>query len=569
MISPPAALRFDRGEPSEERWRLLFDGRLDNREELERELGVRSCTDATDAADATDADIVLRFLAAGRWEALDRFLGPWALVLFDLHAREAHLARDPTGERTLCWHADPRRLLVAGEPAALLADPDVPGDLDEETLASFFAVREPAADATFFRAIRQVPPGHRIVLSAAGERRHRFWNPDLSLLPLGEAHTIERFRELLGAAVRAQLRGSSGPAAVLLSGGLDSTTVAAHAARISREQGQPPVRAVSWRFHELAAADESAYAQAMMTAAGLEPVWVDGDGCWPLRDLDPDLETFGVDPSQPFENPYRELHAAAFSAAAAAGSRVLLTGHFSDEMYHGVDAWWLRDCLARGAWSAAAEGLRDEIRWRSRPDVWTPGLRRTLGVLLLGTGWERLRARRIPEWLTPYGRERLRSLPAPLRLHARHPEQAETLLAPFALMGIAAETRRARQQGIELRFPFRDRRLLEFALRVPADHLARPGWRKRLIWLAGEGWLPDAVRLRRQRSNLGPLFVRGLERENGAARRLLFGEGPQLWRRWVEAGLLERFLDVAGPMGLPAQVFWHCLIAEMWARSLP
>jgi asparagine synthetase B (glutamine-hydrolysing) len=267
---------------------------------------------------------------------------------------------------------------------------------------------------------------------------------------------------------------------------------------------------------------------------------------------------------------------------------VLLTGHFSDEMYHGVDAWWLRDCLARGGWAAAAAGVRDEVRWRSRPDVWTPGLRRTLGALLLGTGWERLRSRRAPEWLTPYARERLQTAPQYLRQfrHARHPEQAQTLLAPFAMMGIAAEMRRARQHGIELRFPFRDRRLIEFVLRLPADHLARPGWRKRLVWLAGEGWLPDAVRLRRRRSSLGPLFVRGLEREHGAVRRVLFGTGeggdgrPQLWRRWVEADRLESFLRTTGSttgstggeagsggQGLPSQVFWHCLTAEMWARS--
>lgn len=553
MISPPVALRFDPG-PSAERWELLFDGRLDNRDELARELGL--------GQDAGDREIVLGFLTAGRWELLDRLLGPWALALFDLHAREVHLARDPTGERMLCWHADARRVLVAGEPAALLDDPDVSRDFDEETLAAFFAVREPAPDATFFRAVRQVPPGHRVVISRDGERRHRFWDPDLSLLPAAEADSVERFRELVGLAVRAQLR-APGPPAVLLSGGLDSTTVAAHAARISTT----PVRAVSWRFLELTAADESEYAQAMMTAAGLDPVWVDGDGCWPLRDL----ARTDADPSLPFANPYRELHAAAFAAAAAGGSRALLTGHFSDEMYHGVDAWWLRDCLALGQWPTAAGGLRDEIRWCSRPDVWTPGLRRALGVLLLGAGWERLRARRIPSWLTPHGRERLRPAPRPLR-QARHPEQAETLLAPFALMGIAAEMRHAREHGIELRFPFRDRRLIEFALRLPAHHLARPGWRKRLVWLAGEGWLPDTVRLRRRRTDLEPLFARGIERGHGTVRGLLFGPGPQLWRRWVDAGLLERFLGTyggagRGDTGLPSLVFWRCVAAELWARS--
>lgn len=541
----PIAAEGFRSDPSG-RYALLFDGRLDNREELgagEKE---------------SDDEVVLRLLLKG-WEALDRFIGPWALVLLDLQEREAHLARDPTGERMLCWSTEPDRVRIAGEPAAL------PGrDLDEDTLAAFFAVREPAPDATFFRAVKQVPAGWRVTLSARGERRHRFWHPDLSLLRGSEAESAERFRELVTTAVRAQLR-APGPAAVLMSGGLDSTTVAAHAVLAG---GLTKVRAVSWRFRELAEADESEYAQAMMTAAGLEPVWVEGDGCWPLRDL----ATSPIDPSLPFENPYRELHAAAFSAAAAGGSTALLTGHFSDEMYHGVDAWWLRDALARGDWRTAGSGLRDELRWRSRPEAWTPGLRRALGVLLLGTAWERLRSLRTPDWLIPSARKALlpRYLP-PEPLHpARHPEQAETLLSPFAMMGIAVEMRRAREHGVELRFPFRDRRLIEFALRLPADHLARPGWRKRLVWRAAEGWLPDEVRLRRRMSDLGPLFARGVgEREHAAVRRLLFGDGPQLWRRWVDPAMLERFLDTArtGGSGLPTLVFWRCLAAELWART--
>lgn len=565
-----ASIRLDRSERLEEalgeslpivdpsgRHALFFDGRLDNRDDLLRELGL--------AEEESDAAIVLRFLAAGHWEALDRFIGPWALLLLDRETREAHLARDPTGERMLCWHAGPARLLIASEPAALLADPGVPREPDAETLAAYFAMREPAPGATFFRAVRQVPAGHRVVISATGERRHRFWDPDLSLFRGSEADSVERFRELLGLAIRAQLR-APGPAAVLMSGGLDSTTVAAHAARISKT----PVRAVSWRFRgpgDPAAADESAFAQAMMTVAGLEPVWVDGDGCLPLRGI----ETDDTDPGLPFENPYRELHAAAFAAAAAGGSRALLTGHFSDEMYHGVDAWWLRDCLARGEWAAAARGVCDELRWSSRPDVWTPGLRRALGVLLLGSAWERLRSLRSPAWLTPFGREAVRHLregPAPLP--ARHPEQAETLLAPFAMMGIAAEMRRARRHGIELRFPFRDRRLIELALRLPAHHLARPGWRKRLVWLAADGWLPDAVRLRRQGSSLGPLFARALREHGPAVRRVLFETGPQLWRRWVDPAMLKGFLDTgeAGGPGLPSLVFWRCLAVERWMRSL-
>src|SRR5918996_3619326 len=163
---------------SECRCALLFDGRLDNREELVRELGLHQ----EEGERTSDAGIVLRFLAAGRWEALERFIGPWALLFLDLRDRTVHLARDPTGERMLCWHATPARLLVASEPAVLLADPAVPRDLDEATLAAFFAARQPAPGATFFRAVAQVPPGCRVVLSAGAEQLISFWRPDLSLL---------------------------------------------------------------------------------------------------------------------------------------------------------------------------------------------------------------------------------------------------------------------------------------------------------------------------------------------------------------------------------------------------
>src|SRR4029078_13457916 len=101
------------------------------------------------------------------------------------------------GGCVLCGPPPRAGVLAPGEPAPLLADPDVPRDLDEATLAAFFAVRQPAPGATFFRAVEQVPPGCRVVLSAGTEQRIPFWRPDLSLLCGSESAAVESFRELL------------------------------------------------------------------------------------------------------------------------------------------------------------------------------------------------------------------------------------------------------------------------------------------------------------------------------------------------------------------------------------
>ncbi len=533
---------------------LVFDGRLDNRSELLRELG------APASEPLSDAGIVLRFLAAGRWHALPRFLGPWALIFADLEKREVTLARDPIGGRMLCWHASARHFVAASEPAAVLRASGASTRLDDSTMAAYFADWRPRPDATFYQAVKQVPPGHRLVVTAAGERLERTWAPPRELLRLSrDEEYVERFRSILADAVAARLRGPA-PPAVLMSGGLDSTTVAALAGRRQHAAGGEPVRAVSWVFDRLPEADEREFIQPMAGVPGLELHTFAGDDCWPLKDC----ADWSIDADAPFENPYRPLHGRAYETAASLGARTLLSGHFSDEMYCGVEGYWLRDLLARRRLRTAAGCLRDHFRYRRHPEGWTPRATAVLPRLLFGRRWSRMRAPRAPGWLR---RDARSALPPQAPASATpHPEQLSFMLSPMAALGLAVEARRARRHGLELRFPFRDRRLVELALSIPGDQLARPGWYKRLIWIAAEGLIPDAVRLRRRMSDLGPLFVRGLAGvERDTVRRLLEREG-RIWPRWVEpelvAGAARSLAQEHG--GLPWRILWRCISVELW-----
>jgi asparagine synthase (glutamine-hydrolysing) len=538
------------------RYALLFDGRLDDREHL---LGLlpRECAEPP----PSDAALVAALLATRGWDILPRLLGSWALAWLDLQRRELHLARDPMGGRPLSWRRDGRRVWLASEEAALAAAGDLSVAPDERALATLFLGTEMPPDATFFADVQQVPAGVRLTVSEAGERRAPFWEPPQAMLRLrSEDEYVERYRELLTAAVAARLR-SYGRAAVLMSGGLDSTTLAALAAGFVT-----PLPVVSWRFANEPRADEGEYLDAMVDASRLEPHWVAGDDCWTLRDTD----LGAVDPNVPGESTFRFLHQRAYAAALNAGARALLSGHFADELYLGARLYWLRDAVARGRPGVAARelGRAGGITMRHWGHRHAPRYRALFARLVLGKSAETLRKPRPEPWMR---REAWPLVTTATRSSSGlRPPQVAGLLAPAILASFAAERRRTRGFGVQLMLPYRDRRIVELAMALPADLLSRPGRPKYLSWKAAQGLLPEAVRQRRRPTTLEPLFWQGvLERERPFVEDLLLGVGPKLWERYVElAPLRAAVRGETGNNALPAWVVWRCIAAELWARRL-
>jgi asparagine synthase (glutamine-hydrolysing) len=275
------------------RCRLLFDGRLDNRQELAAALGLEA-----DGGAFSDAALVLR--AYERWQerSLERLLGPFALAVVDLPERRVLLGRDALGDRTLFYVLRPELLAVASEESALLALPGVSSRLEEESLARFFAVQAPASGATFFAAVRELPPAHGIAVEGTRVRAWRHWEagPEPRLRLRGDREYAERFAATLAAAVRCRLR-STAPVAVMMSGGLDSTAVAALAARERRGGGAGEVRTLSWTFDELAECDERRYMDAVVERWGLPALRFCGDDAWPLAHP----ESWPRNPNTPLE----------------------------------------------------------------------------------------------------------------------------------------------------------------------------------------------------------------------------------------------------------------------------
>jgi asparagine synthase (glutamine-hydrolysing) len=122
---------------------------------------------------------------------------------------------------------------------------------------------------------------------------------------------------------------------------------------------------------------------------------------------------------------------------------------------------------------------------------------------------------------------------------------------------------------MEVRWPFRDRRLVEFILGIPAHQLYRPGESKRIMRRAMKGYLPDEIRLRRRPTSLQALFDRGLAGRGLQALASVLWSPGALWRRFVDADWMSEVVLGrlrTGTNGAESLVPWQGAVVELWKR---
>lgn len=219
----------------EDRFLLVADLRLDNREELLADLG----RPPGSASGLADSEILLR--AWQRWEegVLDRILGDYAFAVWDKHRHRLVLARDPLGERPLHYRIGDDFMAFASMPQPLAGWQGAPAEADEARMAAFVADLPPHGDRSFFAGVNRLQPGHMLVAGSGGFEVRRFWRPAFSDIRAGHpGDHAEGLREQIDRAVRRRLRRSRGAVGAHLSAGYDSSAVAASAALQLAQDGE-------------------------------------------------------------------------------------------------------------------------------------------------------------------------------------------------------------------------------------------------------------------------------------------------------------------------------------------
>jgi asparagine synthase (glutamine-hydrolysing) len=502
---------------------LVFAGRLDNRSELLANLGrgPRAIEETPDSQ--------LRCVLWGDGAScLSRLVGDFALSVWNTREQQLFLARSPLSLQPMYYWRNASAVAFATMPKGLFALSYVPRELDRERLADFLVSAPPDQGSSFYRGIQRLPAGHCMRISRGQREIRRFWSPPaLESLSMSDADCIEAARSLFDRAVSDRLRCHT-PVGIMMSGGLDSTSVAASAAiSLGPEHlstfTEVPSEVWCGKVMPGRYGDETRYVEAMRRRySNLESNLIRADGRFYLDRL---AELFHAT-EEPYANASNRVWVESIlEFCQQRGLRAVLTGAAGNLTI----SWPGRDLLPR----------------LLRGAKWSRALREARGLRKHGQARSTLRALAahgiMPLLPPPLWRavQRLRN-PRDSALRTSHPWLVSSMIHPeFARSqrileraaakshdfrpGPVSNSRQLRIQtlehmndglsgiitgyrtlyGVEMRDPTSDQRLVDFCLSLPEEMYLRDGTSRYLMREAMASRLPNEILAQRQRGQQG------------------------------------------------------------------
>jgi asparagine synthase (glutamine-hydrolysing) len=570
------AARQPLASPDGRAW-ILHNGEIYNHDELRDEL--RALGHAFRSS--SDAEVALAAYRVWGADCFARFNGMWAILIVDLARGVVVGSRDPLGIKPLFYTVAATRVTFASEPAALAAT--LPGGprIEAPRFAEFLCGLPPQSNTGgFFAGVHPVPPGtyFEIDLRAAdmgGDIAfRRFW--DLAVvvreaarrLPLDEA--AKELGALLGSAVDYQARAAV-RVGCLLSGGLDSSTVATLLAQRARANGDGPVPAYSIVYDD-PVLNEAPYIKAVAERAGLRSrtYTLSPAEAWDL--VDPVVRAQG----HPLLGQDVIAQYTAYGLARGDGSVVVLEGQGSDEMFGGLPRYEgviFQDLVRR----ARVLRLVGELRARARhyDRTFLAMARRYVAGPFADAVRDARRSRRY-RWLEPGGRTVDDLLAAGRAGRDESPDPSALNRYLYRLVRhtnlpvvLQMQDRSSMAHGVESRVPFLDHRVVELAFRLPESHKVDLGIRKRVLLEVSRGLLPDAVLERRDkkvfvsRADWVPLRAAHAEALRDMARARRLRESG-----WINGAALERFVEgYLGGRHDDGAAVWRLYTAWRWLEA--
>ncbi|MEL6578225.1 MAG: lasso peptide isopeptide bond-forming cyclase [Cyanobacteria bacterium J06621_12] len=513
---------------------ITADARIDNRTELISQLSLN-----LPESQITDSQLILSAYEHWGESCVEHLVGDFAFGIWDASRQQLFCARDHFGVKPFYYYHSGSTLIFASEIKALFCLPTVPRQLNEIRVGEFLTSEFYDKTATIYQQIFRLPPAHTLTITVGEFKLQSYWqlDPTSELKLNSDAEYAAQFRAIFLEAVGCRLR-SAYPVGSMLSGGLDSSSITCAARHLlaAAEQQQPDLHTFSAVFEQVPESDESFYINSVLKGEKLKPHYVHGDRFSPLIDLEQII--WYQDEPQFAANLY--LNWQAYHLAQEQGVRVILDGFDGDSaVSHGFG--YMRELARAGKWRSLIPELRGYSRNFNTPFLtlfWIyfheyalqPTMTKNKLTRYIYWRWRGV-ADKIKLKLAR-NKPRLSSLSLvnPDLLERSNFSEHRQKLAAQSFISTSNEReehfnainvgsipttlelldRTAAPCAVELRYPFWDKRLVEFCLSLPANQKMRQGLTRMIMRRGLQGILPPEIEQRGDKGNLSAAFEFGL-----------------------------------------------------------
>jgi len=544
---------------------ITWDGRLDNRSALIRQLGGFP----TNAR----ADVAIVALAYERWntKCFDKLVGDWAISICDPNNRTLVLAKDPIGTRHLYYQFDDAEICWSTILDPLVRFAGKAFALEEEYIAGWLSMF-PATHLTPYAGIHSVPPSSFVSLGPGKNAISKYWDfdPNRKIRYKTDAEYEEHFRTVFATAVQRRLRSDRAVLAEL-SGGRDSSSIVCMAdLLIARGTAETPrLDTMSYYDDSEPNWNERAYFTRVEEKRGRTGwhidvgIEADEDVTWAQSSRGRFVPT----PSHDGRSPV-----AVRACLVSQGNLVVLSGIGGDEIMGGVPTPLpeLQDYLSRGLFGKLATQLRIWSLEKRKPwfYLFWDAARKFLPPSLVGIPSQMWPAPWLNSNFVKAHRSAVTGYPSRRKLFGPLPSFQENVSTIDALRRQLVRIALPFKPPFEKRYPFLDRDLLEFMLAIPREQLVRPAQRRSLMRRSLLGIVPDEILNRKGKAFVTRAPLVSISRDWAT----LVEVTPDLVISSLGIVDAKRFVAVLqqGRRGeeIPIVPFMRTLALERWLRSL-
>lgn len=549
---------------------ITADARIDNRDDLSKKLSIKN------NENISDSFFILKAYQKWGENCVKELLGDFAFAIWDKNHDKLFCARDHMGVKQFYYYLSDNAFLFSTEIKALLKMSEVPLKLFEKKIA-FYLMLIMENKYTFFENIHSLVPAHYLVIKPNKCKIHCYWklDPNSKIIFDSDEDYVNKFREIFTEAVRCRLR-SAFSIGFELSGGLDSSSIVCMAKNISDNSND--IHTFSYVFKEFSTVDERYYIEKVATDS-INSHYIFADNINPLDEID----TILWHQEQPFHTPniaiiwnlYKKMQEndLRISFCGEGGDAVLMENIFKYFKELSLKSQWFK-LIKELFYFSKHENIgffklfKNYILFPLIPkplkDILKPiylGLHSTSNndefvldtilshnLMSKSGGIDYLNQLKWGHWsdtdtVAKYHYVSLTSHPYVLDLYDR-------LTSAFS---------------IETRFPYYDKRLIEFCYAIPTEMKVRYGWSRYIMRIAMNGILPDEIQWRPNKTNFNPIYEKNLLNHDNILEEMIFNDDT-FFKGYID---MERLKEIyreykTGNKGNNPFAIWLSIVMYLW-----